>query len=66
MSNDIVKECIGLICTINMGYTGSGFNKVRVKEVKDNWMKVESNKGTQELINIDYIQNIKVISQRGE
>ena len=65
MPNDIVKECIGKICTINMGYTGSGFNKVLVKEVKDNWMKVES-KSSQELINIDYIQNIKVISNRGE
>jgi hypothetical protein len=61
MTNEIIRECVGRICTINMGYTGSGFNKVLVKEIHDNWMKVES-KGKTEIINIEYIQNIKIVS----
>jgi len=61
MSNELINSCVGKICTISTGSLGSTYNKVLVKEVKDNWLKVDS-KGKESLINSDYIQNIKIVS----
>ena len=62
VSNELIKNCIGKVCTISTGALGSNHNKVKIIEVVDNWIKVES-KGKVDLINSDFIQNIKVLSQ---
>ena len=61
VSNELIKSCVGKTCSISTGALGSSYNKVRVIEVIDNWIKVES-KGRKNLINSDYIQNIKILS----
>lgn len=60
VSNELIKSCIGKNCTISTGTLGSNYNKVKVIEVIDNWIKVES-KGRENLINSDFIQNIKIL-----
>jgi len=59
MSNEMIKSCIGKICTISTGSFGTGYSKVEVLEVVDNWMKVQK-KGKIDFVNIDYIQTIKL------
>ncbi len=61
VSNELIKNCVGKTCTISTGSLGSYYNKVMIVEVIDNWIKVES-KGIENLINSDYIQNIKILS----
>lgn len=62
VSNQLIQSCIGKICTITTGSFGSSYNKVKIVEVIDNWIRIES-KGKQDLINSDYVQCIKIISQ---
>jgi len=59
MANELIKSCIGKLCTITTGSLGSSYSKVVILEVVDNWIKVES-KNKIDLINIDFIQNIKI------
>jgi hypothetical protein len=59
MSNELIKSCIGKICTISTGMSGSSYSKVVILEVVDNWLKVEG-KAKTNIINTDYIQNIKI------
>jgi hypothetical protein len=59
MSNELIKSCIGKICTISTGMSGASYSKVEIVEVVDNWVKVQS-KGKTNIVNIDYIQNIKI------
>ena len=61
VSNELIKRCVGKTCTISTGTLGSSYSKVKVIEVIDNWIIVES-KGRENLINSDYIQNIKILS----
>ncbi len=61
VSNELLKSCVGKTCTISTGSLGSAYYKVKVLEVIDNWVKVET-KGVESLLNSDYIQNIKIIS----
>lgn len=61
MSNQLIKDCIGKICKISTGSLGSTYNRVEIIELIDNWIKVEKN-GKIDLINTDYIQNIKILS----
>lgn len=61
MSNELIMNCIGKVCNISTGSLGSSFNKVKIIQVVDNWIKVEG-KGKIDLINIDFIQNIKILS----
>lgn len=62
MSNELIKNCVGKVCYISTGSMGSTFNKVTIIEVVDNWIKVES-KGKVDLINIDFVQNIKILNK---
>ncbi len=62
MSNELIKNCVGKVCNISTGSMGSSFNKVKILEVVDNWIKVES-KGKEDLINVDFIQNIKILDK---
>ncbi len=48
------------------GSFGTSFSKVKVIEVVDNWVKIEDGKGQINLINTDYITNIKVACKNGE
>ena len=61
VSNELIKSCIGKTCSISTGTLGSSYNKVKVIEVIDNWIRIDS-KGRENLINSDYIQNIKILS----
>ncbi|KDR95245.1 hypothetical protein SAMN02745945_00384 [Peptoclostridium litorale DSM 5388] len=63
MSNDLIKSYIGKVCNISSGSFGPTFKRVRIIEVVDNWIKVEG-KGKTDLINIDFIQNIKILSDK--
>lgn len=60
MSNELIKSYVGKVCNISTGSLGPNFNKVRIIEVKDNWIKVEG-KGKADLINTDFIQSIKIL-----
>lgn len=60
MSNEIIKSCIGKICTISAGSFGTSYSKVEILEVADNWIKVRSSKGKIDLVNIDFVQNFKI------
>lgn len=61
MSNELIKSCIGKVCNISTGSMGINFSKVKVIQVVDNWIKVEGRRKV-DLINIDFVQNIKVLS----
>lgn len=60
MSNEMLLYCIGKMCTISTGSLGRVYSKVLVREIVENWMKVEKNEKI-DLINTDYIQNIKIL-----
>ncbi|MTI68428.1 MAG: hypothetical protein FH753_17750 [Firmicutes bacterium] len=58
MANDVIKKYIGKKCKITTGSFGTTVAG-KIVEVKDNWIEVETKKG-KELINADFIQNIKI------
>ena len=60
MTNELIKSAIGNVCNISTGPWDTGFLKVKIVEVVDNWIKVEK-KGKINLINIDHIQSIKLL-----
>lgn len=59
MSNELIKSCIGKICSISTGSFGSSYSKVKIVEVADNWIKVQG-KNNWDIVNIDFITNIKI------
>ncbi|MFZ7102502.1 MAG: DUF6897 domain-containing protein [Peptococcaceae bacterium] len=58
VTNEIIKKYIGKNCRISTGSFGTTVVGTIV-EVNENWLEVETKKG-KELINADFIQNIKV------
>lgn len=54
MTNEIIKKYIGFNCRISTGLYGTN-----ILAVNENWIEVETKKG-KELINSDFIQNIKI------
>lgn len=62
MSNELVKNCIGKICTISTGSFGTVYNKAEVIRVVDNWMEVKV-KNKKDLVNIDFVQSIKILDK---
>lgn len=60
MSNELIGDLVGKEVLITTGSLGSSYNKVTVVEVVDNWIKVEK-KGKTDLINIDFVQGIKIL-----
>ncbi|EOD00361.1 DUF6897 domain-containing protein [Caldisalinibacter kiritimatiensis] len=58
MANDIIKKYIGKNCKIIIGSFGTTVIG-KIVEVNENWIEVETKKG-KELINADFVQNIKV------
>ncbi len=58
MTNELIKKYVGKTCKISTG--SFGVNIVgKILYVNENWLEVETKKG-KELINADFIQNIKV------
>lgn len=61
MTNELVKKYIGQNCMISNG--SFGYNVIgNILEVNENWVEVETKKGV-ELINIEYVQNIKIVNK---
>ena len=58
MTNEIIKKYIGSNCKISTGSYGTTVEGT-ILEVNENWIEVETKKG-KELINADFVQNIKV------
>jgi len=59
MTNELVKKYIGQSCHINSGSFGTNV-KGKIVEVNENWLEIQTKQGNQ-LINTDFIQNIKII-----
>lgn len=58
MTNEIIKKYIGSNCKISTGSYGTNIEGI-ILEINENWIEVQTKKG-KELINADFIQNIKV------
>ncbi len=58
MGNEIIKKYIGKNCKISTGSLGTNIVG-KIIDVNENWIEVETNKGN-ELINANFVQNIKV------
>lgn len=58
MTNEVIKKYIGKNCKISTGSFGTNVAG-KIIDVNENWIEVETKKG-KELINADFIQNIKV------
>lgn len=58
MTNEMIKKYIGLKCKISTGTYGTNVVGT-ILEVNENWIEVQTYKG-KELINADFVQNIKV------
>ena len=61
MTNKLIKKYLGKKCKVYAGSFGTNV-KGKLKELEDNWLEVETSKGI-ELVNIDFIQNIKVLEK---
>ncbi len=58
MTNEVLKKYIGKTCKISTGSFGTNVEG-EITEVNENWLEVETKRG-RELVNADFIQNIKV------
>ncbi len=58
MTNEIIKKYIGTNCKISTGSYGTNIIGT-ILEINENWIEVQTKKG-KELINSDFVQNIKV------
>jgi hypothetical protein len=59
MTNELIKKYLGKKCKVYSGSFGASVEG-ELKELEDNWLEVSTSKGV-ELVNIDFIQNIKVL-----
>ena len=59
VTNKLIKKYIGKKCKVYSGSFGTNV-KGKLNELEDNWLEVKTSKGI-ELVNIDFIQNIKVL-----
>ena len=58
MTNEVIKKYIGMNCKISTGSFGTTVVG-KIVDINENWLEVETKKG-KELINADFVQNIKV------
>lgn len=56
---ELLKRFIGKNCKISTGTYGSTISG-KISDVKDNWIEVETKKGT-EIINADFVFTIKLV-----
>ena len=58
MTNELIKKYLGKKCQISTGTFG--VNVVgKIVDINENWIEIETKKGN-ELINSEFVQNIKV------
>ncbi|KJF28198.1 hypothetical protein TZ02_04450 [Clostridium aceticum] len=60
MMNEVIKKYIGKSCKISTGSFGTTIVG-KIIDVNENWIEVETKKGN-ELVNAEFIQNIKINS----
>ena len=58
LNHELIKKLIGKVCKITTGSYGSTTSG-KIIDVKENWIELETKKGI-ELMNADFVQNIKV------
>jgi hypothetical protein len=58
MTNEMIKKYIGKNCKISTGPYGTSVTG-KVIDVNENWIEIETKKGN-ELMNADFVQNIKI------
>ena len=58
MTNELIKKYIGKYCYVTTGNMGVSV-KGKIVEVNENWVEVETKSGS-EILNLDFIQNIKI------
>ncbi len=61
MTNEIIKKYIGSKVRLSTGSYGINVEG-KITGLTENWLEVETKKGT-ELINCEYIQNIKILTK---
>jgi len=61
MTNEIIKKYIGSKVRLSTGSYGISVEG-KITGLTENWLEVETKKGT-ELINCEYIQNIKIMQK---
>ena len=62
MSNELIRSLIGKTCQISTGSLGEAFDKVKVIDVQDNWIRVEK-KNKVRLINAEYVTSVKILDE---
>jgi hypothetical protein len=62
MTNELLKRYVGNYCRMTTGSYGTTVIG-KISEINENWIVVETKKGT-ELINAEFIQNIKILPGR--
>jgi predicted secreted protein len=58
LNHELIKKFIGKVCKITTGSYGTTTSG-KIIDVKENWIELETQKGI-ELMNADFVQNIKV------
>ena len=58
INNELVKKYIGKRCKVSTGSFGVNIIGM-VIDIKENWIEIETKRGM-ELVNLEFIQNIKV------
>lgn len=58
MTNEMIKNYVGKNCKISSGSFGTTVTG-EIINVNDNWIEIQTKKG-KELINADFVQNIKI------
>ena len=62
MANELIRSLIGKTCQISTGSLGEAFDKVKVVDVQENWIRVERKNKTR-LINADYVTSVKILEE---
>lgn len=60
MTNSLIQNLTGAVCTIATGPMGETFEKVRVEAVEGTWLRVRR-KEKLRLVNADYITSVRII-----
>ena len=60
MTNELIKKYVGKNCLISTGSFGSNVQG-EIVAVNENWIEIKTKKND-ELVNIEFVQSIKIIS----
>lgn len=63
VANELIRSLIGKTCQISTGSLGEAFDKVKVVDVQENWIRVERKNKTR-LINADYVTSVKILEDQ--